>query len=882
MAFSGLLPFLLLHQTFAQLEVSAPSPQRALNGSTVVLPCTFSITKLSFDPKYLAVLWSFQGRQILLYDNKGITKHPRVAFDGEAAKDGNASLTVANVTLSDGGTYSCLVIYSPERIEKNIVLDVQARPGIILRDKAVRKDSENTLICEAVGFFPEDIEITWTLDGRTENNSYIKDQVKNNDGTYNVSSAVTFTMRPQSKTLSCAVHHASLHQPLREELLLRCEDTSPAGIIAACSVIGIILIIIIAGVLYWKLKLRRKVSGPFIVRDIEGPPKLIDGEEATLYYTVDNCPENLCVTWLMRRAGQIQEIQTSQVREHSEEEEESLLDASYVIRSQREGHQYLSSLSFIPNMERHKDVTFICRGVSSQHNDEKKFHCKTIYVKPKLSQTVIRSLFVSGEMKYLLNLEKFYPKNIRIVWTCGVGEPEEVLSSTESWSDNPDRTYSVSSEVRIPEERHKDPGFRVRVTWDHESLGEAESRELSIRDSDYRWKPVVEEIQIPRLLHGTPATLQCNISGYFPDAVTVRWRRRAGDEMYEETENQRITSRRTADNTCNCTSSLTITPTLETHQGAEYICLVEHPTLETPIEKTTGRLQVLAEPQMPDPIQISMTKSSRVQFSLNLQKFYPKDIKISWHWENTSGKYGLSPEQTFRSQKDLTYDVTSVVRISNNSFNDPEMKIIVTWKHEAMETPETRSLSIRDLPWTPHVGSIRGPELEDGKSATLTCDISGYFPDLLSVSWFIKRDGNLTALPIESTKTENNYKISQKKRQKDKTYSCEASLTFTPLISSDEGSEILCRVKHPSLEPPIETSTRPLHIGVKKKTIVDDVTQGFETFTHSMKEMFSSKTSNDEIENAEEATEEDKTTEDRGAEVQEETKNLTLEKDNGS
>ncbi|XP_044158932.1 uncharacterized protein LOC122944576 isoform X2 [Bufo gargarizans] len=876
MAFSGLLLFLLLDQTFAQLEVSAPSPQRALNGSTVVLPCTFSINKMSFDPKYLAVLWSFWGRQILLYDNKGITKDPRVAFDGEAAKDGNASLTVANVTLSDGGTYSCMVIYSPERIEKNIVLDVQARPGIILRDKAVRKDSENTLICEAVGFFPEDIEITWTLDGRTQNNSYIKDQVKNNDGTYNVSSAVTLTMRPESKILSCAVHHASLHQPLREELLLRCEDRSPAGIIAACSVI--ILIILIAGVLYWKLKLRRKVSGPFIVRDIEGPPKLIDGEEATLYYTVDNCPENLCVTWLMRRAGQVQEIQTSQIREHSEEEE-GLLDASYVIRSQREGHQYLSSLSFIPHMERHKDVTFICRGVSSQHNDEKKFH-----LKPKLSQTVIRSLFVSGEIKYLLNLEKFYPKTIKIIWMCGVGEPEEVLSSTESVSDNPDRTYSISSEVRIPEERHKDSGFRVRVTWEHESLGEAESRELSIRDSDYIWMPVVEEIQIPRLLHDTPATLQCNISEYFPDAVTVRWRRRAGDEIYEETENQRITSRRAADKTYNCTSSLTITPTLETHQGTEYICLVEHPTLETPIEKTTGRLQVLAEPQMPDPIQISMADSSRVQLSLNLQKFYPKDIQISWRWENTSGKYVLSPEQTFRSQKDLTYDVTSVVRISNNSFNNPEMKIIVVWKHETMETAETRSLSIRDLSWTPHVGSIWGPELEDGKSATLFCDISGYFPDLLSVSWFIKRDGNLTALPIESMKTNNNYKIShKKKRQKDKTYFYEASMTFTPLISSDEGSEILCRVEHPSLETPIETSTQPLHIGVKKKTIADDVIQGFETFfTHSRKEKFSSKTNSDEIDMTQEANDEDNTTEDRGAEVQEETKNLTLRKDNGS
>ncbi|XP_075687725.1 CD276 antigen homolog [Rhinoderma darwinii] len=380
MAFLGLLLCLLLHQTFAELEVFAPSPQRVLNGFTVVLPCTFSVHKLHFDPKYLAILWSFQGRQILVYDNKGITKDPRVTFDVEATKNGNASLAVANVTLSDGGTYSCLVVYSPERIEKDIILEVQVRPVIIFPNQTVRKERENTLLCVAVGFFPQDIKITWTLDGKIQNNSIIQEPVKNKDGTCNVTSSVTFTMRPplEAKTLSCRVHHTSLHEPLQEDLKLIYEEETPSEIIVACCVLVLMLIIIIAGVLWWKRKRGRKDKGPFTVRDIEGPPKLIDGEEATLYYTVDTCPENLCVTWLIRSAGQVQEIQTSQMRGHSEEGE-SLLDKSYVIKSQREGHQNLSSLRFIPHMERHKDVTFLCRGVSSQHNDEKTFHCKTIY-----------------------------------------------------------------------------------------------------------------------------------------------------------------------------------------------------------------------------------------------------------------------------------------------------------------------------------------------------------------------------------------------------------------------------------------------------------------------------------------------------------------------
>ncbi|XP_073504759.1 uncharacterized protein [Phyllobates terribilis] len=862
-----LLSLLLLGLSVAGLEVFAPSPQRGLNGSTVVLPCNFSISKLPLDPKYLAILWSFKGKQILVYDNKGIKKDPRVTFDVEATKDGNASLTLANVTLSDGGSYSCLVVYSPDRIEKDIVLEVQVKPMVVLHIKTVYKESENTLLCEAAGFFPRDIEITWTLDGKTQNNSFLRESVENIDGTYNVTSSVTFTPTPDTKTLSCTVRHDSLEEPLQEDLQLVYEDRGLTWIIAACSVLVVVILIIIISAVLWKGKKSRKATTPFKVRDIAGPPKLIDGEKATLSCTVDNAPEDLCVTWQIRKDGPEQEIQTSQTRGHSEEEE-SLLDTSYVIKSQRLGCQYSSSLSFIPQIERHEDVIFICRSVCGQHNDEKTFHCRTIYGKPKMPHTVMRSLLVSGEIKYLLNLEKFYPKNIKIVWKCGERGTEEVVSSTESLSENPDRSYKVSSEIIIPEDRHKDTGFRVQVTWEHESMEKAESQELSIRDSDHKWTPVVEEIQIPRLLHGSPAALQCHVSEYFPDAIIVKWMRRDGDKLHEETDdNQRIISRRAANNTYSRTASLTITPELWTHQGAEYLCLVEHPSLERPMKKSTGRLQVYGKPQMSAPIEITMADSSRVQFSLNLQKFYPKDINISWYREDQSGKHGLSPTAEVISTRDndLIYEVTSVVQIPDHRFRDPEIKIIVQWKHETMSMPEMRSLTIRDLPFRPQVGSLILPKLNDGKDAKLTCDISGYFPDLLSVIWFIKKDGNVTALPRESKK-DRNYKMSHKgKRQKDNTYSCEASMTFTPIISSDEGSEIICRVEHPSEERPIERSTGPLHIDEKKPFFEKPIQ---DTMSKLKKEIFASGKKNQEIEKVEEQTES------IGEEPQEETQDL--------
>ncbi|XP_077130225.1 uncharacterized protein LOC143785348 [Ranitomeya variabilis] len=701
----GFLCLLLLGLSVSSLKLTGPSTNAARLGSDTWVPCLFTVDNPPVDLNHLTIFWHFLDKEILSYNKTVRTNSSRYSLSTEELLTGAANLTISDIRISDGGRYKCSVIYNSERREKRLWLDVGVPPQVTITDRTVVVNEESVLRCSATGFFPIDIEVKWFRGSERLSDVIVDQPQKNPDRTYSVNSTVTITPTEEDReqNFSCRVRHFHLTDPRQVHFQLIYEDRSSAGIITACSIVVLILVII-TGVLWWKLKLGRKVIGPFIVHDIVGPPKLIDGEEAVLCYTVDNAPEDLCVTWLIRRAGQEQEIQTSQMRERSEEEE-SLLDTSYVIKSQVVGHQYSSSLSFIPHMERHKGVTFICRGVSGHHNDEKAFHCRMIYAKPKLSKSLTRRRVRPGEIKYLLNLEKFYPQNIKIVWTCGVETTGGVVSSTESKSENPDGTYNVSSEIVIPEDQHEDPGFRVRVTWEHESMEEPESRELNIGDS--------------------------------------------------------------------------------------------------------------GKPQMSTPIEITMAGSCNVQFSLNLQKFYPKDIKISWCREDKSDKYEISAVESIIAQdEDLTYEVTSVVWIAKYLFRDPEMKIVVEWEHEGTETSERRSLSVRDLSWRPHVGSISVPELEDGKSATLTCAISGYFPDLLSVNWFTKKDGDVTALPRTSSNSDVNYKFSNKeKRQADNTYSCEASLTFTPIISSHEGSEILCRVEHPSAERPVERSTAPLHIG---------------------------------------------------------------------
>ncbi|XP_073504763.1 uncharacterized protein [Phyllobates terribilis] len=587
------------------LELTGPSVHDARLGSNAQVPCWFTVNKPPVDLNDLTIFWHFLDKEILSYDTNVRTNSSRNSLNTEVLATGIANLTISSIQIPDGGRYKCSVIYGSEGKKKEVWLDIGAPPQVTITDKTVVLNVESVLRCSATGFFPPDIGVKWFRDGeKLVDNIFLGDPWRNQDRTYSVNSTVTITPTEEDRgrNFSCRVQHKYLWVPLKEDFHLLYEGRRSVRIVVACSVlVVVILIIIIAFDLWWKLKSRRKDIGPLTLGVIAGPPKLIDGEKVVLYCTVDNALEDLCVTWLMRRDGQDKEIQTSQIREDSEEEE-SLLDRSYVIKSQLMGRQYLSSLSFIPHMERHKDLTFICRVVSGQQNNEKTFCCKRIYGKP----------------------------------------------------------------------------------------------------------------------------------------------------------------------------------------------------------------------QMSSPIEITMADSSRVQFSLNLQKFYPKDINISWSWENKCGKYGLSPTAETISTRDdhLTYEATSVIQIPDYTFRvHPEMKITVEWEHESMETSQTRSLSVRDLLWHPRVGPIRFPKLEDKIKATMTCNISGYFPNLLSVNWFTKQDGNETALSMKSSNMDKTYTISNKeKKQTDNTYSCQASVTFTPLISSDQGSEIICRVEHPSEERPIERSTGPLHI----------------------------------------------------------------------
>ncbi|XP_053550990.1 uncharacterized protein LOC128642298 isoform X2 [Bombina bombina] len=315
--------------------------------------------------------------------------------------------------------------------------------------------------------------------------------------------------------------------------------------------------------------------------------------------------------------------------------------------------------------------------------------------KPQILEPVKSSLSPYGEILYSLTLQKFYPTNINISWTRKAGNLHKTIPAIEKKQKNTDGTLNVCSEVKIPEDHMKDPSFSVQATWEHESLDTAGSKTLAIKD--FIWKPKVEEIKTSLMLHKTPFTLQCNISQYFPDALTVIWLRReeGSQEVTAVTDRPDIKSHRDQDNTYSCTTSLTVTPTLSTDQGAEYICRVQHPTLVQSIERSTGNLIVMAKPQFMESIKYN-TDSSQVIFSLNLRRFHPKEIEILWkHGDKL--QYQEKDKITITQNSDQTFDAVSECCCPKQILDDPTYKINVTWNHVTLDNPETKILKIKDL-----------------------------------------------------------------------------------------------------------------------------------------------------------------------------------------
>ncbi|XP_043931978.1 uncharacterized protein LOC122805777 [Protopterus annectens] len=91
---------------------TTPGSQGAdYQGTTVVLPCYFSVDTGIIQLHHLVVLWQFKEKRMALFTDVSLFNSRRAWLSVDELRKGNASLVLTNVSPADAGDYTCDVKY---------------------------------------------------------------------------------------------------------------------------------------------------------------------------------------------------------------------------------------------------------------------------------------------------------------------------------------------------------------------------------------------------------------------------------------------------------------------------------------------------------------------------------------------------------------------------------------------------------------------------------------------------------------------------------------------------------------------------------------------------------------------------------------------------
>ncbi|XP_029950359.1 butyrophilin subfamily 1 member A1-like [Salarias fasciatus] len=232
--------------------MAGPSqPVLATLGADVVLSCqlepaadvtesTMEWSRSDLSPRFVHL--RRDGMEFL------VNQHPlyvgRTYLSPGRLKQGDLSLRLSSVRLSDQGTYRCDV---PGKASVEVHLHVGGAPATVAVSAEAGQSRGGVLLgCESAGWYPEP-ELLW-LDAEGKPVSAGPSQThRGPDGLYAISSRVTVEKRT-SNTLSCRVQQSNISQSRTAEFSFKVEESKdPSGSAARVTAV----LVLAAAVIVW-------------------------------------------------------------------------------------------------------------------------------------------------------------------------------------------------------------------------------------------------------------------------------------------------------------------------------------------------------------------------------------------------------------------------------------------------------------------------------------------------------------------------------------------------------------------------------------------------------------------------------------------------------
>lgn len=602
-------------------------------------------------------------------------------FDDELKK-GIASLFLPLVQFNEEGDYTCVVFISPDQGSGKSTMIVSAKPQMSLSATAItiENGTEKSVKCDSTVFYPLDIQISWLKKSKSGEQKILDhictgSPVKNEDGTYNVSSHMRLrpTLQDDGNTYVCIVRHRSLgkdtelttHLTVREP-----EVVVPGGIITGC-VIGSILLcslFMIGGFLMY-LKILKKV--PPKVSEIAKPPHIIHLEETVLTCHISGYKPadiSLCC-FLQREGGNKSEIfQWSSAPGHSQAPEaidqQSLIcngdsaKESFHIEMTAATHDGRSSakckIIFIPDIDNDDGTVLFLHVLHSTLGKPiiKSIQLNVEGIAPKMTNIIAPPHIIHEEMIALsCPIDGFKPRPLAITWyqkpnianeNMGLKEIVRTVFGSEDviadWDlpkyshslnelANEDNTYSVTSFLKFTPTILADHETVYVCEVEHPATASNTQRQVKL---DVKAIPECEDIKLsPEIpIAEEFAVSTCRIHSFFPKNITVTWK--MDNKLMQETkaENEPTLG---PDGRYSFTDLLKFIPARE-DLGKILTCKFQHESI-IGAKRTDHKLDKLTSPPLLDDMKIEPQNpkpGDLTTFSCHARGFYPKDVKFMW------------------------------------------------------------------------------------------------------------------------------------------------------------------------------------------------------------------------------------------------------------
>ncbi|XP_051770102.1 uncharacterized protein LOC127523438 isoform X3 [Ctenopharyngodon idella] len=537
-----------------------------------------------------------------------------------------------------------------------------------------------TLSCDISGFYPNNVSILWIQNGKVLPELPLS--IQNEDGMYRRHQYHTLSVEERSRggEVKCVAQQYNVQEPAYGTINLSIADprgqnpglNKSAKASVAMMIISITLVFLLCFGFSWKRRDEKLKS--LNVSAIVLPPRVIVGKKGRVTISVEGrLAERVQTTWFLndvpitdtsykeKKSGPFYSASyTSRVSVVSEKGPllPSTASGYYKLhtqmspRSSSGSNKLFSSITFIPNLSIHKGAVFKCH-ISYKGKDkivaERVSDKFTILAPPEVSEIQFSEPNEEGGVVTMVaQASRFHPDIITFRWFCEGGELSPVSVPPALAAPRPDAEgfFSAMSQCRLPLLELEKGETRVWVTVHHMALKQPITRETR----GFIKQPTVSEIisSLPSAEKG-PLTLACDITGFYPPEISVKWLHVKGNEIEEGEDSEGEIKAgaelwgplQTLPRTFRAKALLKELD--DTVRGGAIVCRVAHCSLLKPAERVWRNTHIVA-PSIPPSLSVHWSRDGVGIFSVLLSGGKPA-AELLWAAGGTTVSKLLSKER---------------------------------------------------------------------------------------------------------------------------------------------------------------------------------------------------------------------------------------------